>query len=288
LGTVVFGDGSVNAAQAAEADLASPTFQGCWARTTDTLSAGQGLVVPVRPSTVQELPSPGLASRSAAFAVNSRYSVLGSDINYQLAVTVMQEGTFTVMLIGVSFGGPFPSAAKLGAATRIASRMGTSGSPAPAEASSCSFDRLPQPGVPVLSTAQVISDFHQKVTLASVVPGTSISCYWHGAPTTGEQVGPYDQYKVQLWLDLQVLPTQADARAAFKAARQADGPPTAVPGLGANVYVMPGQDEVTQALDALCGVDVFTLSLNSRSATKAQDEELVDAAKQVLARLPGC
>ncbi len=52
LGRVVFGDGSVNAAQAAEADLASPTYQDCWARTTDTLSARQGLVVPVHPSTV--------------------------------------------------------------------------------------------------------------------------------------------------------------------------------------------------------------------------------------------
>jgi hypothetical protein len=284
LASAVFGDGSTADAEAAESELASPSFQHCWAETTDALNRQQGVAVPIVPSTVTGLPSPHLGSRSSAFAIGSRYSALGSPLSFQLAVDVVQQGPFIAMLLGLAFGRTFPSPDQLGALAKMVARMGAGGTVRSEGA--CVSGQLARPSVPVLTDAQVTEDVHQKVTLASAAPGPVVSCQWDGAPVPKDKSDPYRHYTVQVWFGIQFLTTAAEARAAFKRDEAVAGPPQSVPGLGAVVSVMPGQDEVTEQLAAMTsGDDVFTVELSSSAKTKVQKADLVAVARQVLARL---
>ena len=287
-GTAVFGDGSVADARAAETTLASPAFEDCWATTTDSLNQQQGITVPIYPSTVVALPNPGLGSASVAFAINSRYQVLGSAVNFQLAITVVQKGAITVMLITLAYGESFPDSTRLYAATRIAQRMGSaSPAPAPVAATECLSARLPQPTSPVLSDAQVSADLGQTVHFGSAPDSTTVvRCSWEGRALPADKDNPYRHYTVQLWLGLQFFSSAAAAKQAFQFDEAPFGPPTAVPGLGATVNLQPGEDDVTRALTAMTPSNVvFGLNLNSPSPQAVQDSQLVALAHLVLQRL---
>ncbi|MGC2174564.1 MAG: hypothetical protein WA614_03770 [Acidimicrobiales bacterium] len=291
--SAAFGDGSVANAQVAEAELADPSFQRCWARTSDALNKQQGLTIPASPSVVNELADPDLTSLGAAFAINSNYSVLGGPSAYfQLVVTVMQQGPITVMLITLAYGEAYPTADRMSAATSIAKKMGGTPPPPPAKPTDCLSAQLLQPTVPVLSSAQVTSDVNQTVTLLSTsVDHSVLGCTWAGSlapkPTTNAPV--FAAYTVELWLTLQILTSQTSANSAFTAAQVVFGPPKSVAGLGATVVLQSGQDEVAESLTAMDGDDVFALRIggatSGHDSSSALQSDLIAAAKQVIARL---
>jgi hypothetical protein len=288
--SAAFGDGSVADAQAAEAALADPTFQNCWARASDALNKQQGLSVPTSPSTVEEQSDPDLTTSGVAFVIDSNYSVLGGPSIYaQLAVTVMQQGALTVMLITLAYNEAYPTADRVSTASRIAKRMGGTPPPPPRKLTECLATQLPQPTVPVLSNAQVTSDVQQKVTLLSVYQEPGLACIWVGSlapkPTTNAPV--FNKYTVELWLYLNVFTSQTSAKAAFTNAQTVFGPAKSVSGLGATVVLQGGQDEVTEALTAMDGDDVFSVDIGSGEFIKDTTAQnyLIAAAKQVIARL---
>lgn len=285
--SVVFGDGSVGDAQTAEAELTSLSFQHCWASTTDTLNREQGITIPIYPSTVQQLPNPHLGSRSAAFAINSRYSVEGSPVNFQWAEQVVQTGPFVVMLIGLAYDEQFPAAQQLSSLRHMVSRAAEQGAGAGGPARGCVSGQLLDGQVPVLTAAQVSADVRQPVTLLSSTPGPVVSCSWVGAKEPPDKRDVYRPYTVQVWFGLQFLTTTAEAQAAAKQDEAVAGPPRPVGGLaGATAVVMPGQDEVTRQLVAYTrGDEVFSIELGSPAKSATQTAYLVAIAHQVLQRL---
>ena len=288
LASVVFGDGSLTDAQAAEGELASSAFEQCWASTTDTLNRQQGITVPIYASTVQKLPAPYKNERSAGFVINSRYNVLGSPVNFQTAVDVVQDGPFVIMLIGLAFQQQFPAAQQINTLQHVVTRAATEHlGPAPAPARGCVSGQLADGQLAVLTAAQVSADVQQPVTLLSSSPGPLVSCSWVGAKEPPDKHDVYRPYTIQVWFGLQFLNSAADVQAAVRHDEAVAGPPRPVAGLaGATAAVMQGQDEVTWQLVAYTPADqVFAIQLDSPARSTTQIGFLVAIARQVLQRL---
>lgn len=122
--SAVFTDGSATDAATAFAVLRSDSFQQCWARTQDALNRAQGITVPISPSTVSPLSVPAYGAGATAFTITLHYSALGTAITGEYGTSVIEYGTYVVMLITLGYDTTFPDALRLGALARIAARLG--------------------------------------------------------------------------------------------------------------------------------------------------------------------
>jgi hypothetical protein len=288
IASIGFGDGSTSDAQAAEAVLAGPAFEKCWMRTTDRLNLEQGITTPAAPSTLQVLPNPHLGQRSAAFAFVSVYMVLGSRVHFQEAVTVVQKGPLVLMMIGLAYAQSFPLSVMDGAAAKVVERMGAPAQPPPAQPSlrACTAAGAPRHQVAVLTTPQVQADFHDPVAFASAQSGPPLLCTWRGAPLLHPT--PFQRYAVQVVLALQFFGSPAGARAAATHFDAPFGPAQTVPGLGAQVSLQPGQDQVTQVLTIVTpshAVAVVYLEQADNRHAAAIRSSLLAVGRQLIARL---
>jgi hypothetical protein len=156
---------------------------------------------------------------------------------------------------------------------------------ATASAPSCLSSEVSQSTVPLLSTAQVSSDVHQSVTLASANSDSSgVSCQWNGKKVA-QNPDPYDKYTVQLGLSFDVYSTSAAALADFNSLVKPWGPPTPAPSLGPTADLVGGVDYVTERLVVLSGDGVISVWMYSLAARATQESYLTTAGAQVLSRL---
>jgi hypothetical protein len=123
-------------------------------------------------------------------------------------------------------------------ASAVGNRLSARG----ADATGCLGSALPKPAVAVLTDRQAISALHQHVTFAGETGGSSTpECQWNGNPLPPNQVGPYSQYQVQLWLNLHApFVSGSAARSYYEPLTTAFGTPTRVPDLGTAAVFVPG------------------------------------------------
>jgi hypothetical protein len=278
--TAVFTDGSTTDAQSAYASLDSPSLQSCWQSTNDAITTAftSGLATLL---TASESPLPPLSLgsnvESTGFAYHLTASTLGQTVKTTFSVTVIDVGTIVTLLFTIATNETFPETLRASVAHNIAVRMGaTSPSTTPTQPKACLRARIPDPGAPVLTTAQVANVMKSTVRFTSetTTGGTSI-CVW------AEEGGPYPSMTWRVAID-GPLGSKKNAADAYVAARKAATLTIPVQGLGvhAELISLP-----YKGMRLIVAAGRYFLELSSSPLTGSDNLVFHDLATLVLARL---
>jgi hypothetical protein len=264
--SAVFTDGSVADAQAAYAALSGSGFARCWASTQDSLNQQEGVTVPSSPSTVGPLTVPPLGAAATGFVINLHYSALGTVVDGSFGVSVVEAGSYVVMLITVGYDTQFPDLLRLAALSRIAGRLGaTTRSTTSTTGTTACTAPSPVAPVPLLSDAEVASAVGRTLVYGGwtqtpgAVTGTvdERSCTWHGKRLPPGPVA----YDLAVDLTVSAPYSVGAARHQFDdemGAWQA----SSFSGIGDAAFWLPLQD-ATEGLEVLTGNRIVTVAVTA-------------------------
>lgn len=241
VGTAVFSDGSTTDAQVAYSLVDSASFQSCWLSTNDEITTAftSGLATLLSASE-SSLPPLSLGSNveSTGFTFHITISVFDETDTEAISVTAIHVGAIVTLLITTGTNETFPETLRASIARNIALRMGaspTSTSRTTVKAKQCLRSGIPDPGKPVLTTAQVAAVVKSTVRFTSeATTGGSSLCVWT------EEGGPFPSVTWSARID-GPLQSKKDAVDAYTGAKAAATLVVPVPGLGhdADLVTLP-------------------------------------------------
>jgi hypothetical protein len=289
LGSVAFDDGSVSDAEQAMAAFHGQ-FPACWAATQDKLNTQQGIIVPVKPSTVTPALVSDYGDDTAAFTVYSDYGRWGDAYEDIVAI---REGATIVMLESDSYGYPFPSDTL---AAAIATEAQALSAPAQVQhqgkgTSACTSPLL-SGAAPLATTASVSAAVGAQLTYQGWTDFGSgsqanYSCQWSGRRVTV----PHDPYYRGLNLYVSVrgpFPIGA-AKPQFTTDMKQWGVAAPSSGIGQGYFFLPAQDD-NQGLEVLCGSAILGVGLSIESPSQLSPHHQIEEqlAKAALPQLGSC
>lgn len=290
IATAVFSDGTNASAQLAYEELASLSFQNCWAQQNDALNAAQGLTVPITPTTIAALPTPRYGHGTTGFYLNMNYSVLGQSTFSSLEATVIWSGSLVTLLLILNYQGTFPETARLALVQQLAGRMDASSPP-----SACQPLNTPIPSSVLISNQQVgqdvgatvafqgEDDYSNEGTNGPAVP--SSSCGWRNPHASSVVSNRLPLPKGYLSAGVTVTGPFTSDQAAYQYYNQIKtpwSPAKSQPGLGNAAFYTAEQDNASSLL-VLDNQYLFQLSVETDG--KEGPSELA-LAKTVLGHFP--